>query len=505
MAKEFNRVFDYVCYWAEKLPNHTALIFNDKTISYQNLRDCSISAATQLLKLGVKSGDIIMYSLNSAPEFFFLYIGASMIGASVSGVNVRSTYFEIVKTIHIIKPKIVICDNANLIKSLAKNSDFSGDILSITNFDFSKIDSSYLKKLDKIIASITGDETVFIIFTSGTTGNSKGSCLSHKNIIASANSQSKEFGAPIGANEDDIYQHQVPINHVSGAVEWGFVPFLTGSTIVVVQQFDPSVILQNTQKYHITFLAGVPTMWEMMFNVLEFKKYDLSSVRWCMSGAAQINESLVKRILEICENYSNPLGMTETSGFCSGFDGDYNMADSVNTVGKIFSILEYKIIDENFNEVNQGDVGQLAYRGESVIKKYFLSDIPKTKDGFFLSGDMAFEDAKRKIHFCGRKDDMFTVGGYNVFPQEIEKVIMSFGGIKQALVVPTYHSIMGNVCKAYITVDGSKNFNIQKLKSFLEEHLIYYKIPRDIKVLDKFPVNPLGKILKSELLLDTSK
>lgn len=489
----FKRIFDYMFYWADTLPMQTALIYNGIKITYRELRDNSLYFASALLEMGIRGGDTIAYMLDGCPEFFFMYFACSMLGVSLSGFHAKSPELEIVGQISVISPKIFIHDKSPTLRipnEIVKT-------LPISQVDYSPKDTS---NVEKIAATISEESVVFVVFTSGTTGMPKGALLTHRSILTAGLAQVREFRAPYGLSPEDIIQHHVPINHVSGAVQWGIIPLLSGSTLIIHKSFNPQSVLSNTEKYGATILTGVPAMWNMYFRLPNFKSFKLTSVRWCAIGAAPSNESVIKKILDICDICSNPLGMTETSGFCSGFGGKASLIDIAHTVGKIIPELSYKIVDDSFNAVVSGSIGQLAYKGDSVIKKYINADLPVTPDGYFLSGDMAFEDTNKKVHLCGRKDDMFNIGGYNVYPAEIEKVILSYPFVNKAAVLPIPHSTMGNVCRAYVVPEAQHEINVNQLRDYAANNLISYKVPRDIRICPSLPVTPLGKINKALLI-----
>jgi len=198
-------------------------------------------------------------------------------------------------------------------------------------------------------------------------------------------------------------------------------------------------------------------------------------------------------IRELSPKVINPLGMTETSGFCSdGCSSDSAEAHS-DTVGRIPEGLEYKITDGDGNPVKPGEIGIICYRGDSIIRGYLNAELPLTVDGFFITGDLVREDEKGRIALFGRSDDMFTSGGYNVFPKEIEEVLLNFSGISDAVVIPAPHHSMGQVPMAFICLKKGAALDTDALQEYLQKELIYYKVPRTVKVLDAIPVNALGK------------
>ncbi|MEA4807263.1 acyl--CoA ligase [Acetobacterium wieringae] len=501
------RLSDYLHIWSDFNPDRTALIYKDKKISFGQWEEQSIKLASWLLNQNVMPGDRIVYQLSACPDFFYLYMAASMIGATLIGVNARYTAAEISEILTDIQPCMVFTMNA-LSMTMVKACIYSGIKAPIVTAPLSKdvffrLSSATKKKLVHREMSVKSSDPLLIVYTSGSTGKPKGAILTHDNIIRSALAQTRGFFSPNGCCSDDIFQHQVPVDHVSGSVEWGAAPLIAGCANILNDNFNPSIILANTQKYGATILAGVPTMWHLMFRLPEFDKYDLSSVRFCMSGAAPVSEDIVERMLEITPNCSNPYGMTETSGFCSYSNSQSDLKHICTTVGNIIPEVEFKIVDKKRNLLPLGSTGELAYRGTTVIKQYYnRPDANKTafdEDGYFYSGDLGHLSSENHLVLMGRKTELFISGGYNVYPVEIENQVLKYPGVQMAAVLPVPHPIMGEVGRCYILMKDDSRPSSLDIQCFLLTVLADYKVPRDYVFLDKFPMTPLGKPAKSEL------
>jgi acyl-CoA synthetase (AMP-forming)/AMP-acid ligase II len=496
-------IIDYMQEWAERMPSHPALIFHENHISYQLLYERAMQAAAGLLNHQIKPGDRIVYMLPPSPDFYYLYLGASILGSVCVGLNVRSKAAQVSAFLRDKKPSLFVVDRS-LVGELPRDLTATAPVLLSDDLTL-PVTPSARAQMDRYRSAVQPDTPVFEIYTSGTTGESKGAILTQRSILAACLAQLREFGAPRGYQVGDMVQQLFPVNHVSGAVEFGVAPLLCGSSLSVHPSFSPQGILDDVRNNPITMLAGVPAMWEALLHHPAFPHCDFSRIRWCGIGAAPVREETLKRMLDICGVISNPLGMTELSGFCSGFGGTTDWSLLRDTVGRIIPELEWKIMGDDAKAVRTGEIGQLAYRGASVISHYTNGPVKTTDDGFFLSGDLAYCDDAGYIHLRGRADDIFQVGGYNVNPVEIENEILSHPDILQAVVVPAPHKTMGCVCQAYIVPEKGRQIDTKQLIAWLEDRLIYYHIPRTIHIRDHLPTNELGKISRRALIAQLTK
>lgn len=498
MGENQMKIAEQVFKWETELPGKVALIADEKEITYSELRVRSEALAVQMMEYGVKRGDRIVYFMGNSPEFFYTLLAAGMIGAVAVGMSQRVKSEAVAVIAEESAAKLIICADECVDTVLFAVGE-RVPVLTCKNVKTDAPDNKALAKLKAAEKDVTENDPLLVLYTSGTTKKPKGAEMTHKNIISSALMQNKHLFAPTGFLPSDVLIHYYPVNHVSGCVECAIAPLVGGATIVILSKFDPDAVLTLTEKYRATIMTGVPAMWAMILKQAEAKKYDLSSVRCLISGASPLSEELSEKLKKICPIIENPLGMTETCGFCSY----HEKVTSHDSVGKIMPELEFKLIDEKGDRVKSGEIGQLCYRGDSVIKRYLSEELPCDSEGYMLASDMAFEDKDGVLHLCGRNDDMFTVGGFNVFPQEVEDVLLAFPGITGAVVLPIPHERMERVCRAYLTVSGEIDFD--KLSAYLEKELIYYKVPRNFKIVDKFPVNALGKVSRKVIAEEIKK
>lgn len=454
---KLNTLADYLFRHAETRPDRAALISDRSVMSWGELEYRSGQFASYLRNKGIKRGDRIAYRLPGGEDFYVLYLACSMIGCTAVGIGMQFTDSEIRTLLDSSKPSMYI--NGKLPAEYLSERPYYGN------------------------GTAGSDDILFTLYTSGTTGTPKGIGLTQKNVVTSAKLQAQHFCN--GCNEDDIFQLQVPVNHVSGAVEWAAASVVAGCATVLNERFDADAVLANTEKYRISMLCGVPSMWSMMLP--KASHYDLSSVRWCMSGASPVTARTMERIKAICPEVSNPLGLTETAGFCTYSDPHASTENLIETVGR--PVIPCRIMAE------PGEIGPIAWNGDSVSP-----DAPRDDEGWFVSGDLGFIDSEGQLHLKGRSDDVYFTGGYTIYPSEIEQVIVQHPDVAECVVVPEESRLMGSISKAVIVPKPGRDLTSGEIRSFAEERLVYYKIPRRYDFRTTLPRNPMGKVIRKKLI-----
>ncbi|MBQ6586647.1 MAG: acyl--CoA ligase [Coriobacteriales bacterium] len=504
----------YLQHWAHTSPDHRALICQERSVSYaQLLMDCQ-RLAEWLLAQGLQRGDRILYALHARVPFFCLLGAASMTGAVLVGVGTNYTVPEIAAIAGNVGPRFAFCD-ADVVDKVRLGSGLEGGsvvccdraVAGMRFWDDCLDDGRKGQRLSPALQDrmdeARGDDPLFIIHTSGTTGRPKGAVISQGNALASARAQSVGFGAPDGCDPSDVWQHQVPCNHVSGCIEWGIAPLVAGCSMILNDAFDPLRILENTQRYRATFLCGVPAMWNLMFRLMDARSFDLSSVRWTMVGAAPGSQEMFERLLRIAPHSSNPLGMTETSGFCTYSLPGEDAVGLAGNVGHAIDCLDCRIVGADGAPLVTGQVGRICYRGASVTSGYFNDPVATAAafdaDGFFVTDDLAYLDERGCLHLMGRNDDMFLSRGFCVYPVEIEMALLAHPDVALVAVLPIPHKVMGSVPRAYVLPKAGRCPDARGLRSFLSERLADYKIPRSFVVDQNLPLTSLGKPRKAEL------
>lgn len=514
---------NYVAKAVRERPDHIAFLYGEERITYYQFAQQVKKLACYLLQLGVQKGDRLAYLMTPRPEFFYLYMAASRIGAIITGVGTRQSNREIeyvlnnseamaVFTLHSmyeydyqerfekilvncpsIQHLFIVGGQARLDKALALEEILQGDY------------SEYEPALLEREAQISTHDGLIIVYTSGSTGVPKGALMSHQNII---HMSLVEVGM-CQAGPNDIWINHLPVNHVSGATEVGATAIVANST-QVLEPFNPARTLELIQKHKITILGQVPTMFAMEFALPDYDQYDLSSLKKVViSGAAAPLETLRKMRETMCETCYNCLGLTEVSGLITYTDKADSLETLNLTVGKAAPDFEMKLVDKNRQVVADGEVGEIAYRGTSVIKDYFK--LPEATaaafddEGWFYSGDLGLIDEDGNLRMVGRSKEMYITNGENIYPAEIEDAIMRYPGVMLCAVVAVPHEIAGHVGRAYIVSLPGFQVDPEALKEFLKEYLAAYKIPREYVFREILPMTMLGKIEKKLLRQEIEK
>jgi acyl-CoA synthetase (AMP-forming)/AMP-acid ligase II len=514
---------DYMKLGAARYPDKPVFIFKDQRISYQEFEATTEKLALYLLSLGVQKGDRIAYIMTPRPEFFYLYMAAARIGAIIVGMSTRHTaremeYIlnnseagyvftlaamydidyqqrlgEILTTCPSVKKFIIIDGQPILPSSIAFESILQGNY------------QAWKQTLQEREASISTHDGLIIVYTSGSTGQPKGALMSHQNIIH----MSLVEIAQCGAGPDDVWINHLPVNHVSGATEVGATVIVSNATMVL-EPFNPVRTLELIEKEKVTILGQVPTMFAMEFALPDYDKYDLSSLRTVViSGAMAPVEILSKMISTMTPNCYNCLGLTEVSGLITYTPPGASIEVLNKTVGKVAPEFEMKLVDKNRQPVSPGQIGEIAYRGSSVIKEYYK--LPEATaaaidaEGWFYSGDLGLIDEDGNLQMVGRSKEMYITGGYNVYPAEVEEYIMRYPGVLMAACIAIPDPIKGEIGRAYVVPKPGVELNGEDIKAFLKQYLADYKIPVQFVIRDMLPMTLLGKIEKKLLRQEVEK
>jgi long-chain acyl-CoA synthetase len=492
-----------------------AYYFMDQSCTYAELDGAITKFASGLEKLGVKQGDHIALLLGNSPHFLISLYGALRLGVTVIPVNPIYTADEIgyilnngdvkvvialdmaiplVEKMHSYLPKIehfIFCETV-------PNSSIESKIENLSG-------SSKMKSFTEVAASgeLTfmgpepkDDDTAIILYTSGTTGKPKGAMLTHKNLYSNA----KDVSEYLKMNSDDRVVTVLPMFHVFCLTVALNAPLLSGATLLIAPKFSPKEIFELIKESQATVFAGVPTMYNFLFQYPEGKTEDLKSLRLCISGGASLPVALLKNFEQkfnvvVSEGY----GLSEASPVTC-----FNPLDRPRKPGSIgTSILrvENKILNELGEEVPVGEVGELVVRGPNVMKGYYKmpeETAAAIRNGWLHTGDLARMDEDGYFYIVDRKKDLILVGGFNVYPREVEEVIYNHSDVVEVAVLGVPDSNLGEAVKAYV-VSKNPELTAEQLLIYCSQHLAKYKIPSSIEFIEELPKNTTGKILRRAL------
>jgi acyl-CoA synthetase (AMP-forming)/AMP-acid ligase II len=367
---------------------------------------------------------------------------------------------------------------------------------------------AFLRRGDEVSAAaaterrsaVRAADTSDILFTSGTTGRPKGVIVSHGQTVR----QAREWCVFAGLQPDDRYLIVNPFFHMFGYKAGWLASLLRGATIFPVPVFDVPAVLSLVERERITVLPGAPTIYRSILDHPRRAEHDLTSLRVAVTGAANIPVSLIHEMRaelpfrSILTGY----GLTE-GGTCTGSRPDDDEETIATTVGRAMQDVEVVVADPSGREVERGTTGELLVRGHSVMRGY-LDDPQATAAaidarGFLHTGDLATMDERGYVRIVGRLKDMLIVGGFNVYPAEVENALLAHDAISQVAIVGMPDARLGEVAVAYVVAAPGKSVDPAEVVRWAREHLANYKVPRHVVVVAALPINATGKVQKDEL------
>ncbi len=502
---------------ASRYPDKEAVVMGPVRLTYAQLNGIANQIANGLVAAGVKKGDKVAICCPNLPYFPMVYNGILKAGAAVVPLNVLLKRREIAYHLDDSDSVAMFCFEGTPELPLAKAAhEAVQESPKCKNLWFlpavpngpSPVPGG--KTLNDLIAGqspefdtvqMDANDTAVILYTSGTTGKPKGAELTHSNMIMNP----LAFSTCIRIQPDDRVLCVLPMFHSYGQSTQMNAGIMAGATLVLLPRFTPEAVLKLMQDENITLWSGVPTMYWDILNYSDADKFDLGkiskSLRMCGSGGAAIPVEVMKAFektfnVMILEGY----GLSETSPVaCS------NRPDIVRKPGSIGLPIwgcEMRCVDENMNDVKPGEPGEVIIRGHNIMKGYYKrpeATEEAFKGGWFHSGDLAKVDEDGYFYIVDRTKDMIIRGGFNVYPRELEEVLVTHPDISLAAVIGIPDEEYGEEVVAYIIPKPGKIVQADAIRAWGKENMAAYKYPRHVEIVKEFPLGPSGKILKREL------
>jgi len=348
--------------------------------------------------------------------------------------------------------------------------------------------------------SVRPTDTSDVLFTSGTTGRPKGVTMTHGQTVA----QFREWCAFAGLRPDDRYLIVNPFFHMFGYKAGWLASLLQGATIVPVAVFDVRRVLSLVESERITVLPGAPTVYRSILDSPEREAFDLRTLRVAVTGAADIPVELIREMRAELpfQSILTGYGLTE-AGTCTGSRPDDDAETIATTAGRAMDGLEIIVADAKGQELGRGATGELLVRGYSVMQGY-LDDPEATAAaiddrGFLHTGDLATMDDRGYVRIVGRSKDMLIVGGFNVYPAEVENALLGHDAIGRVAVIGVPDPRMGEVAMAYVVPAPGRSVDPAAIIAWARERLANYKVPRYVVAVGELPITATGKVVKEEL------
>ena len=501
---------------ARRYPQKAAVSFMDTVLSYSQINEAANKVANGLKSIGINAGDKVALSCLNLPAFPIIYFGIIKAGAVVVPLSVLLKKDEIEYHLRDSEAKAYFCftgtpelpmgEMGHAAFQNIKECEHFFMIMPKTGMP-SSIEGTQTfgdlfndqSPLFEMHAS-NAEDTCVIIYTSGTTGRPKGAELTHSNFLLNAILASDLMSS----TADDIVLTVLPLFHIFGMTVTMNASIYKGCSMVLMARFDAETVYDNMQKHKVTLFAGVPTMYWGLLNYTN-PKFDYETIaknlKLCMSGGA----SLPVKVLEDFERrFKVPIiegyGMSEGSPIVTF--NQLHIGRKQGSVGTPVWGVDVKLVDTDGREVPVGEKGELLYRGHNVMKGYYKKEEETSKtlqDGWLHSGDIAIKDVDGFFFIVDRTKDMIIRGGLNVYPREVEEVMITHECVSLVAVIGIPHEEMGEEIMAFVVLKESQSVSENDLISWTKQRLASYKYPRLVQFVAALPMTATGKILKKEL------
>ncbi|GGK64353.1 long-chain-fatty-acid--CoA ligase [Planomonospora parontospora subsp. parontospora] len=499
---------------ARECPDRTAVVYGDLRLPYSLVNTVANQVANLLVSRGIGKGDKVALACPNLPYFPFVYFGILKAGATVVPLNILLQAPEITYHLQDSEAKALFCFEGlpDLPLGERGRQGFEGAegaehffVLPATPF---ATESAHGETIWAALDGVSGefetaqtapDDTAVILYTSGTTGRPKGAELTHMNMLMNAMVSDEMYPRAEGG---DAYLAVLPLFHSFGQTVVMNAGFRRRATLVLLPRFEPGPALELMRKENVTLFAGVPTMyWGMLTKIHADGDEVPSSLTTAVAGGASSPVEVLKDFeatfgIGILEGY----GLSETSPVASF--NQLGRPTKPGTIGTPIWGVEMKLVDGQWNTVEGEGPGEIAIRGHNVMKGYYNrpeATAEVMKDGWFRTGDIATRDADGYYTIVDRAKDMIIRGGFNVYPREIEEVLMTHPEVSLAAVVGVPHDSHGEEVKAYVIRTPGAGLTEEQLISWCRENMAAYKYPRVVEFRDALPMTATGKILKREL------
>lgn len=482
---------------ADRLPDKAAITLDRAALTWGQLRGAAAHLAGQVRAAGVGPGDRVALILPNVPAYPVTFYGSLMAGGVVVPLNPLLKAGEIEYFFEDSGARVAFVwpDFAEEAQKAAAQTGTRIVVCGPTGPAEGQLDEAPALEA---VHERADDDTAVILYTSGTTGKPKGAELTHFNLRRNAERSAFDI---IQIGEDDVIMGCLPLFHVFGLTCALDAAMLAGATLTLIPRFDAGTALEVIARDRVTIFEGVPTMYAGMLNHPSADSADTSSLRTCVSGGSAMPVEVLRRFEEkfgcrVLEGY----GLSETSPVAS-----FNMLDQPSrpgTIGRAIPGCEMRLVDLEGNEAAPGEIGEIAIRGENVMKGYWnrpQATAEAIPDGWFRTGDLATVDEDGYYTIVDRKKDMIIRGGLNVYPREVEEVLYTHPDVTEAAVVGVPDATFGEEIGAAVAVRAGSTVTADELKQYVKDRIAAYKYPRHVWFLDQLPKGPTGKILRREV------
>ena len=497
---------------ARKFPDKKALVQGDRVVTYKEFKDASDRLAAGLKKLGIGKGSAVSVQLPNCVEFAYLQIALSKIGAIFQPIHMPFRRYEVESQLRfcestavVITPEYGGFNYMEMIQEIKPSLPTLKLVLTVGG----NITGEGIYSIEELCKTeLTGsdgkeerdaDLILLLNFTSGTEGDPKGFLHTHNTIVAACG----RLIDVLNITNNDVFLSFSPMPHTFGHMITYWLA-ITGGTLIFVEKYDPQQTIRLVKEEKVSYIQGTPAHFFGMLDHPDYRPENLKSLQMVFTGGAQVPARLIKQL-------QDEIGCDVVNAYGQGENLVHTMASTLwdssekmlTTVGRGLMIgAEVKIFDEaRENEIPQGEVGEIGFRGASLFVGYFKNEIltakTRNKDGWFFTGDAGYLDAEGYLNLSGRKKEMINRGGTKIYPLETENLLHFHPKILRAAVVGMPDARLGERVCVYIVCKEGETLTKEDMVEYLtSKEVSRYKIPERVEILPEMPLLPTGKINK---------
>ena len=478
-----------------------ALISRNRETTYGDLRDQVARMRGGLAGLGVGAGDRVAILCGNNRYFVVSYFAIVGLGAVAVPLNPASPGPELQQELTVVEPCAVVVGPAARQCWEAVDRSALPSVRAVIQAEGEPEDGvgmADLLRAEPVPAvDVPPDHLAALLFTSGTAGPPRAAMLSHGNLLGNIE---QDLTSRDHTKAGDVVYGVLPLFHIFGLNVVLGVSMSVGATILLVQRFDPATAVQSIVQRGVTVVPGAPPMWIAFSHFDELPADAFASVRLALSGASRLSPAVAQRFherfgVEIREGY----GLTEASPVVTSSAGVENRPGSV---GKVLVGIDLRLVGDDGEDVPVGDAGEIWIRGDNVFLGYW-NDPAATdrvlRDGWLRTGDVAVADDDGYLYLVDRAKDLIIVSGFNVFPAEVEAVLLTHPDVVEAGVLGVPHPHQGEAVKAYVVAAPGSHLDEDTLIDYSADYLARYKCPTKVIFVDELPRNASGKLIRREL------
>ncbi|MBT4364569.1 MAG: AMP-binding protein [Desulfobacterales bacterium] len=483
-----------------------AMVYGDQRISYGEFLDNVDRIAAGLNALGLEKGDRIALLMHNSSDFVFCFYAAMKLGLVCVSLNIMFKEDEVNYILGDCKPKVMIANKPYLtfLDNIEKYKDGSMKVISIgddSNPEGVLAFRDFLKKPEQEILTMDlgKDDIAVIGYTSGTTGFPKGAAHTHENVLAHLDG----ITSHLGYNSTDVVLGALPFFQLVAYITHACVAFHVGGTFIIHEKFEPVDFIETIKKEKVTYFSGVPTIYQMIYSMSQEMDVDFSSVRFGICAGSPLSLSLREKFESTFKfRIMHCYGMTEISliAACEAL----NAPTKGVSVGHVLPYIRVRLVKEDGAPGGIGEEGEIQIGSERSLKFYWNKPA-ETKEalegGWFRTGDVGRFDNEGHLHIVDRKKDMIIRGGFNVYPVELERVLLQDPRIQEAVVIGIPHERLGEVPRAYVVPEKGAVISEDDVLEISRTKTANYKAIEEVEIVDAefFPRTALGKVMKVNL------